>query len=311
MEGEKRRAQEFAKAKKFVGDKIRMCIIKRLERALRYECAREVIEVRIAKLHTTKINRMREARVNARRKKMEFLKTRTFIGDRVRMNRMKRLGRRMRFQSAKRAIESKLEVRCAEIRRRAKEARKQKRKVRTSIVARWNWMVTESARKGKPFEEKCIKWGVEKAAQIGEDGEVVRKMWERYKRDHPERIYVAVKQVEYTKRSRDGLIRVISQASDKKKISLEINNSIEEEEREKRRRKATTENAEPGPNKKRWRCRKGKGGRQIVTGADGHVWELPQQPPEEIVWRKEERRRELLERWEAPPPGPPLKKIVE
>ena len=63
--------------------------------------------------------------------------------------------------------------------------------------------------------------------------------------------------------------------------------------------------------KKKWLQRREGGGRKIVMRGDRLVWVLPQQTPEVITWRKEKRRRELLERWKAPPPGPPKGMVAE
>jgi len=49
------------------------------------------------------------------------------------------------------------------------------------------------------------------------------------------------------------------------------------------------------------------GSKRIVTSKDGIVWILPQEEPEDIAWRKEQRRQELLKRWDAPHLGPPGK----
>ena len=111
--------------------------------------------------------------------------------------------------------------------------------------------------------------------------------------------------MKYIAQTRNELIRVVSQASQKKKISLEINTSIEREEQERKRKNIMTKEVEPGLRKRRRKHRKGKGGSRIVMRATGQVWVVTQQPLEEITWRKEMRRRELLERWEAPPLGPP------
>ena len=58
--------------------------------------------------------------------------------------------------------------------------------------------------------------------------------------------------------------------------------------------------------KKKWRVKCWvEGRRKIVMRDDGLVWTLPKEVPGEITWRREQRRRKLLARWESPPPGPP------
>ena len=57
-------------------------------------------------------------------------------------------------------------------------------------------------------------------------------------------------------------------------------------------------------NKRRVKCW-AEGRRKIVMRDDGLVWIRPLEVPEEITWRREQRRRKLLARWESPPPGPP------
>ena len=47
------------------------------------------------------------------------------------------------------------------------------------------------------------------------------------------------------------------------------------------------------------------GGKKIITRREVLIWLLPQESTEELTWRQEQRRIKLLERWEAPLPGPP------
>ena len=56
--------------------------------------------------------------------------------------------------------------------------------------------------------------------------------------------------------------------------------------------------------KRRARCWV-EGKRKLVMRNDGLVWMPPQEVPEEVTWRREQRRRKLMARWESPPPGPP------
>ena len=66
------------------------------------------------------------------------------------------------------------------------------------------------------------------------------------------------------------------------------------------------EGAGGGKDKRQRRLRwKYDGVKKIITRGEGLIWLLPQESTEELTWRKEQRRRKLLERWEAPPPGPP------
>ena len=48
-----------------------------------------------------------------------------------------------------------------------------------------------------------------------------------------------------------------------------------------------------------------RGGRQVVVREDGQTWLLPPEVLSEIRHEWEQRRRYMMERWEAPPPGPP------
>ena len=54
-------------------------------------------------------------------------------------------------------------------------------------------------------------------------------------------------------------------------------------------------------------CRKQKkeGGKRVSEKRDGQMRMLPHEVVDKLTWRREQRRRQLLARWEAPPPGPP------
>ena len=47
-----------------------------------------------------------------------------------------------------------------------------------------------------------------------------------------------------------------------------------------------------------------EGKRKLVMRNDGLLWMHPKEVPEEATWRREQRRRKLMARWESPPPGP-------
>jgi len=51
-----------------------------------------------------------------------------------------------------------------------------------------------------------------------------------------------------------------------------------------------------------------EGSKRIVTRRDGRVWIIPLEVPEDITWRRDTSRRELLRRWEAPHLGSPGKR---
>lgn len=90
----------------------------------------------------------------------------------------------------------------------------------------------------------------------------------------------------------------------RQKISWEIDTSIEQEKKDTRKYEKTM-GVVSILGKKKWFQRREEGGRKIFMRGDGIVWVLPQQIPELITRRKEKRRKELIKRWEAPPPGPP------
>ena len=51
----------------------------------------------------------------------------------------------------------------------------------------------------------------------------------------------------------------------------------------------------------------GRGGRGVVI-KDGRVWTLQTEEVKVITCGWEQRRRKTMERWEAPPPGPPMQR---
>ena len=299
---------EFEKTRSFMVGRIRMCRMKRLGRVQRYRRARGIIADRISKLHQKKSDRMKEAN---ERRRVEFEKKRRFIGDRVRMCRMKRLGKVHRYMCAKKTIGDKLSRLHAKKRSTMNEASKYQREAKRDTEERWKWIVEDSAYSGRPFEEKCIKWGKERAKKCGEDTEGMQKMWDNFKRGQARKVSEANKRAEYVEQSRNELIEIVGRGSQKEKISMEVNASIEQEEKEGGRRKEKKKLGEPELGRRRQKQGRGRGGRKIIESSEGLIWELPQQPPEDFTWRREKRRRELLEWWEAPPPGPPLKKIVK
>ena len=162
----------------------------------------------------------------------------------------------------------------------------------------------EIIQSGKLFEEKCNRRGVEKMQVCGVGKVEIERVGRRFKMKFYLMIQKATKKVEYTENERKELTRSVCTKVNKKKISWEIDESIEQEERDRRSSNKKTMGAEPREKKKRRIHRREEGGRRIVTRGGGLVWMLPKLAPEEITWRRK-RRRELLERWEAPPLGPP------
>ena len=52
------------------------------------------------------------------------------------------------------------------------------------------------------------------------------------------------------------------------------------------------------------------GGRRFVIRRDGQALILPHEKEEQLTWRWKQRRRKLMERWEASPPGPPARRMI-
>ena len=48
-----------------------------------------------------------------------------------------------------------------------------------------------------------------------------------------------------------------------------------------------------------------EGARRYVVRSNGQIWVLPQGIEEVLNWRRDQRRRKMLARWESTPPGPP------
>ena len=60
-----------------------------------------------------------------------------------------------------------------------------------------------------------------------------------------------------------------------------------------------------GSREKKWKRQRAKGSGSLVVHKDGQAWLISLVVVQETVRGWEKRRRELMERWEAPPPGPP------
>ena len=92
----------------------------------------------------------------------------------------------------------------------------------------------------------------------------------------------------------------------KKKISWEIDVSLQQGVKHERGDvEAFTLDKKEQRGKNRKVKRRKEGYRRIITRGDGLVWVLPYEVLEEYTWRKEQQRREIMRRWEAPPLGPP------
>lgn len=171
-----RQKAKFVKTRYFEGDRICMCIMKRLGRRQQFWKAIASICANIQKMYDRRVEEIGEEK---RRKKMrqrqtaEFLKTRRFVGDMIRMHRMKRLGRRKQFWKASASI-------CANIQ---KMYNKKSEEIEEELIEKvlknrretdegWKRIVSKSATSG----------GIQgEILQVG-SGESAR-MWREYKRD--------------------------------------------------------------------------------------------------------------------------------
>ena len=52
------------------------------------------------------------------------------------------------------------------------------------------------------------------------------------------------------------------------------------------------------------------GGRRFVMRRDGHALILSHEKEDQLTWRWKQRRRKLMERWEASPPGPQARRMI-
>jgi len=201
-----------------------------------------------------------------RRKREEFNKTRRFVGNRIRMCRMKRLGRQQRYKNAKAeivGITARLNEKWLDneeiFKKREKRSQKEKRKRRIA----WE--------KKRRSEEKN-NWDADKANQ---------------------------ERKQYHERKSQDIIKILRVKVRKQEIRETIETSMENETYYAKKVRQWRKK------KKQWvKCWK-EGRRKIVMRNDGLVWMSPQEVPGEITWRREQRRRKLLARWESPPPGPP------
>ena len=104
------------------------------------------------------------------------------------------------------------------------------------------------------------------------------------------------------------MTKIVASGAQRQQIFWEIDVSIQQEvSNEQGNEKKITLGKKRKKGKKRQAKMREAGSKRIVTRRDGLVWIIPLEVPEDITWRREKSRRELLRRWEAPPLGPPGK----
>ena len=122
------------------------------------------------------------------------------------------------------------------------------------------------------------------------------------------------KGTEYIDKQRQDMTKIVASGAQRQQISLEIDLSIQQEVRNEKgnSEKKITSGNKTQTIKKRQLKRREKGSKSIFRRRYGLVWMLPQEVPEKNAWRKEQRKRESMKRWEVPPLGPSGKgKVLE
>ena len=142
--------------------------------------------------------------------------------------------------------------------------------------------------------------------------EAVRDRWENFVREKWDELSEIEYRAKWQRDRRMAVITVVKEKVRKEEIRVIIDVSMRLEERGEKRvglkegldgrwRRAERERRQ---RRKQMRQRL-RGGRQVVVREDGQTWLLPPEVLSEIRHEWEQKRRKIMERWEAPPPGPP------
>lgn len=261
------------------------------------------------------------------------------MGDRIRICRIKKVGRRQQFFSTESKLLSKIDM--LRLRQQENDKKQTRREELSRKYKRKRWIVTSKKVNGRKVKKhriskkKIFKGAWEQAVlENVVSGGVMQVIlvlrgaymkgtkqsdWGRELRwleDQQLKIveyYVwsveeYKKRVEHREEKIQELTKIVARGAQRQKISWEIDVIIHQEViNEKGNSKTFTLGNRLQESKKRKVKRREEGPRRIVTRGDGLVWIVQQEVPDDITWRKEKRRRELMERREAPPLGPPGK----
>ena len=263
----------------FVSDRIRMCRIKRLGRRQQFHWATQRLEQDLPGLHKKAVServrrekerqkkewdRDKRMRWRVMAKNANFGKTRDFIGNRIRMCRLSRLGRRQRFERAAVKLGKDL--------------------------PQWYWKAAWERKKTQ-------------TAKVRRDNRRNQRIWARLKAERGKMRARAKERVEHKMKQRRRVELLLRMKVDKKELSGDIDASLAAEGEDLRGSWIGLGGLrEEGLREKKFRLRGGGG---LIIWGDGKVWRTPWVQVYEMNVSWEQRRRKLFERWEAPPPGPP------
>ena len=302
------------------------CIRKQTERRHRGNVAKRV----------RKEERERVEKIRKVEKAREFKRLRVFMGIRVRICRLKRVSRRQRYESAQTTIEGDLGRYSSERKKQWVAAeqefrprrqledreRQQRQAVRQNaqrLIRKWKKAIEKGAKYGGDSEESCKElarryvWGIEGIPQRNRVIKRVNRMWVEFQSSYAYQIRRAKVREAYVAEQRQGIIRAMKTRVDKTVIAQEIRESLSSGSKRGKKKIRLTDGLEgdwrSARRRKRQRssCRKQKkeGGKRVSEKRDGQMRMLPHEVVDKLTWRREQRRRQLLARWEAPPPGPP------
>ena len=154
---------------------------------------------------------------------------------------------------------------------------------------------------------------IQEISEKKEEIQRVCKAWDVFASSYEDLIQRAIVREDYVAGRRRGIIGALMARVSKTVIAQEIRESLESGNKREKKNIRLMEELEgdwKSAGERRSQsssCRKQKqeGGRRVSVKRDGQMRMLPQEVVDELTWRREQKRRQLLARWEAPPPGPP------
>ena len=237
----------------------------------------------------------------------EFRRLKRFVGDRMRMCRLVRLGKRQRFVDAIDVIGKEIKSLYDKKERNEREERMRQRARAWKDERRRMWAdVLERCRKKSTSFEEAMKKHGQDVYVVGSDREEelaeeeLGDFWQDWRWSFRQKIESVESRAEWVMSRRRDLQIELGRIVDKNEIRNMIEESIVVENCEEPLWGVRRMLEGRGVKKEKVNVRKKRDSR-----GDGQIWLLARGGLQEILWRREQRRRELMERWEAPPPGPP------
>ena len=278
---------------------------------------REIVSIREVAKKIEKQKRQKRRRKRKRRKeeerihrKKEFKKTRMFMSDRIRICKLKRLGRRQCFEFSKRILsgvikilhETKTEemrvkrhiclterIRTLQSKRKTEERQRERKKLRVL----WRKAYEEGVREGTDADSKCKDISMRYLKVVSDrtrkkEAQRIQVMGTHFHK----RQEVLIKKVRYTRYKKQGIINIICNRVSKTKICRSILVSLEAEQRKGTGLMSGGRGGERGRDKsmsKRGNKLKVrvKGARHYGVRDNGQIWVLPQKVEEVLNWRRD------------------------